>query len=165
MPTFRYKALGQSGALDQGVVTAKDMAGAQRQLRTQKLTPIYVSVASDLTPNARAGSERDHPLPDAETAKVLLGKVSRGTQVKKSTKRFDRDDVLRFTAEMSVLLRAGLPLDRAMKVQIESAADGIQKNLLEELLVSLKAGKALSVGLEKRPDIFHNFYITFSMLF
>ena len=140
MPTFRYKALGQSGALDQGVVTAKDMAGAQRQLRAQKLTPIYVSVASDLTPNARAGRERDLPLPDAETAKVLLGKVSRGTQVKKSTKRFDRDDVLRFTAEMSVLLRAGLPLDRAMKVQIESAADGIQKNLLEELLVSLKAG-------------------------
>lgn len=159
MPTFRYKALGQSGALDQGVVTAKDLAGAQRQLRAQKLTPIYVSVASDLTPNARAGSERDLPLPDAETAKVLLGKVSRGTQVKKSTKRFDRDDVLRFTAEMSVLLRAGLPLDRAMKVQIESAADGIQKNLLEELLVSLKAGKALSVGLEKRPDIFNNFYI------
>ncbi|MEC8112386.1 MAG: type II secretion system F family protein, partial [Pseudomonadota bacterium] len=159
MPTFRYKALGQSGALDQGVVTAKDMAGAQRQLRAQKLTPIYVSVASDLTPNARAGSERDLPLPDAETAKVLLGKVSRGTQVKKSTKRFDRDDVLRFTAEMSVLLRAGLPLDRAMKVQIESAADGIQKNLLEELLVSLKAGKALSVGLEKRPDIFNHFYI------
>ncbi|MDA9711202.1 type II secretion system F family protein [Luminiphilus sp.] len=159
MPTFRYKALGQSGALDQGVVTAKDMAGAQRQLRAQKLTPIYVSVASDLTPNARAGSERDLPLPDAETAKVLLGKVSRGTQVKKSTKRFDRDDVLRFTAEMSVLLRAGLPLDRAMKVQIESAADGIQKNLLEELLVSLKAGKALSAGLEKRPDIFNHFYI------
>ena len=159
MPTFRYKALGQSGALDQGVVTAKDMAGAQRQLRAQKLTPIYVSVASDLTPNARAVSERDLPLPDAETAKVLLGKVSRGTQVKKSTKRFDRDDVLPFTAEMSVLLRAGLPLDRAMKVQIESAADGIQKNLLEELLVSLKAGKALSVGLEKRPDIFNNFYI------
>ncbi len=159
MPTFRYKALGQSGALDQGVVTAKDMAGAQRQLRAQKLTPISVNVASDLTPNARAGRERDLPLPDAETAKVLLGKVSRGTQVKKSTKRFDRDDVLRFTAEMSVLLRAGLPLDRAMKVQIESAADGIQKNLLEELLVSLKAGKALSVGLEKRPDIFNHFYI------
>ena len=159
MPTFRYKALGRSGALDQGIVTAKDMAGAQRQLRAQKLTPISVSVASDLTPNARAESERELPLPDAETAKVLLGKVSRGTQVKKSTKRFDRDDVLRFTAEMSVLLRAGLPLDRAMKVQIESAADGIQKNLLEELLVSLKAGKALSVGLEKRPDIFNHFYI------
>ena len=96
MPTFRYKALGQSGALDQGVVTAKDMAGAQRQLRAQKLTPIYVSVASDLTPNARAESERELPLPDAETAKVLLGKVSLGTQVKKSKKRFDRDDVLRF---------------------------------------------------------------------
>ena len=159
MPTFRYKALRQSGAIDQGILTAKDIAGAQRQLRAQKLTPISVNSASDLTPNVQAESERNHSLPDAETAKALLGKVSHGTRIKKSKKRFDRDDVLRFTAEMSVLLKAGLPLDRAMKVQIDSAADGIQKDLLEELLAALKGGKALSAGLEKRSDVFNHFYI------
>ena len=82
----------------------------------------------------REGSGKDSlPLPDAETARVLLGRVSSGTRVKKGKKRFDRDDVLRFTAEMAVLLNAGLPLDRAIKVQIDSAADGAQKTLLEEL--------------------------------
>ena len=106
MPTFRYKALGQSGALDQGVVTAKDMAGAQRQLRAQKLTPIYVSVASDLTPNARAGSERDLHYLTPKRQRSCLERSHAGRKSKK-VKRFDRDDVLRFTAEMSVLLRAG----------------------------------------------------------
>ena len=33
MPAFRYKALAQSGAIDEGTVTAKDMAAVQRQLR------------------------------------------------------------------------------------------------------------------------------------
>ena len=67
--------------------------------------------------------------------------------------------MLRFTAEMSVLLKAGLPLDRAIKVQIESASEGVQKSLLEELLDALKGGKALSAGLEKRPDVFNHFYV------
>ena len=159
MPAFRYKALAQSGAIDEGTVTAKDMAAVQRQLRAQKLTPLSVNPTSGGAQVAQAESRDNMPLPDAETAKALLGKVSSGTRTKKNKNRFDRDDVLRFTAEMSVLLKAGLPLDRAMKVQIDSAADGIQKDLLEELLAALKGGKALSAGLEKRPDVFNHFYI------
>ena len=159
MPAFRYKALAQSGAIDQGVLTAKDVASAQRQLRVQKLTPLSVNLTSG-TPQVSQAEERDSlPLPDVETAKAQLGKVSSGGRVKTKKKRFDREDVLRFTAEMSVLLKAGLPLDRAMKVQIESAAEGVQKNLLEELLDALKGGKALSAGLEKRPDVFDQLYI------
>ena len=159
MPAFRYKALAQSGAIDQGVLTAKDVASAQRQLRVQKLTPLSVNLTSG-TPQVSQAEERDsQPLPDAETAKAQLGKVSSTGRVKTKKKRFDREDVLRFTAEMSVLLKAGLPLDRAMKVQIESAAEGVQKTLLEELLDALKGGKALSAGLEKRPDVFDQLYI------
>ena len=159
MPAFRYKALGRSGAIDQGVVTAKDAAGAQRQLRAQQLTPISVSLASNLPQRPQQENKDTLPLPDTETAKALLGKVSHGSRRKKNKKRFDRDDVLRFTAEMAVLLNAGLPLDRAIRVQIESASEGVQKDLLEELLAALKGGKALSAGLEKRPDVFNHFYI------
>ncbi|MFL2502661.1 MAG: type II secretion system F family protein [Luminiphilus sp.] len=159
MPAFRYKALAQSGAIDQGVLTAKDVASAQRQLRAQKLTPLSVNLTSGAPQVSQAEARDGLPLPDAETAKALLGKVSSGARVKTNKKRFDREDVLRFTAEMSVLLKAGLPLDRAMKVQIESAAEGVQKSLLEELLDALKGGKALSAGLEKRSDVFNHFYV------
>ena len=159
MPAFRYKALGPSGALDQGVLTAKDLASAQRQLRAQKLTPLSVNLTSESGQGPQAESQTRLPLPDAETAKALLSRVSAGGRAKKTKRRIDREDVLRFTSEMSVLLNAGLPLDRAMKVQIESAAQGVQKDLLEELLAALKGGKALSAGLEKRPDVFNHFYV------
>ena len=57
MPAFRYKALAQSGAIDQGVLTAKDVASAQRQLRVQKLTPLSVNHIGDASgqPSGRAG--------------------------------------------------------------------------------------------------------------
>ena len=116
MPAFRYKALAQSGAIDQGVLTAKDVVSAQRQLRAQKLTPLSVNLTSGAPQVGQAEARDGLPLPDAETAKALLGKISSGARVKTNKKRFDREDVLRFTAEMSVLLKAGLPLDRAMKV-------------------------------------------------
>ncbi len=55
-----------------------------------------------------------------------------------------RDDVLAMTRELSVLLRAGLPIDRALKVMIDMAAtEGVQA-LLDELLTAVKGGKKLS---------------------
>ena len=159
MPAFRYKAIGQTGAIDSGVMNARDLASAQRQLRAQRLTPLSVTPTTEATQPLKSNTREAMPVPDAETARVLLGKVSSGSRTKKGKKRFDREDVLRFTGEMAVLLNAGLPLDRAMKVQIDSAADGAQKTLLEELLESLKGGKALSAGLEKRPDAFNHFYV------
>ncbi|MEL0007815.1 MAG: type II secretion system F family protein, partial [Luminiphilus sp.] len=157
MPAFRYKAIGQTGAIDSGVMNARDLASAQRQLRAQRLTPLSVTPTTEAIQPLKSNTREAMPVPDAETARVLLGKVSSGSRTKKGKKRFDREDVLRFTGEMAVLLNAGLPLDRAMKVQIDSAADGAQKTLLEELLESLKGGKALSAGLEKRPDAFNHF--------
>ena len=159
MPAFRYRAVGQTGSIDSGVLNARDLASAQRQLRAQRLTPLSVLPTAEAAQPRESSVKDSLPLPDAETARVLLGKVSSGTRGKKGKRRFDRDDALRFTAEMAVLLNAGLPLDRAIKVQIDSAADGAQKTLLEELLESLKGGKALSVGLEKRPDAFNHFYV------
>ncbi len=159
MPAFRYRALGRTGSIDTGLLTARDLAAAQQQLRAQQLTPLSVTPTSESAQAAQQAGQSAVPLPDAETARTLLGKISSSKRPTKSKKRFDREDVLRFTAEMSVLLKAGLPLDRAIKVQIESAAEGVQKQLLQELLDALKGGKALSAGLEKRADVFNHFYI------
>lgn len=159
MPAFRYKAVGPAGGIDTGTLTAKDVAAAQRQLRAQKLTPLSVTVTTD---GAAGRAPKDSPAlatPDIETARALLDKVSARAKPGRAKKTVGREDVLRFTGEMAVLLQAGLPLDRAMRVQIESAPEGAQRALLQELLEALKGGKALSAGLEKRPDVFSHFYI------
>lgn len=158
MPTFDYRAIVPTGGLTSGSISARDMAEAERQLRAQKLKPL--SVLPSKTARRDLSTARDAPVsPDSEAAIALLEKLSVKSVARKAKKRIDRDDVLRFTGEMAVLLNAGLPLDRAIKVQIDSAPEGPQRELLEALLDSLKGGKALSAGLEKRSDIFSHFYI------
>ena len=159
MPTFHYKALGRAGEIDSGVLMAADVATAQRQLRAQQLTPLSIVPTAEAASSRPANSSAQLAIPDAGVAGSLLDKITVKQRTKTGKKRFDRKDVLRFTAELSVLLRAGLPLDRAMKVQIESAADGAQGDLLRELLDSLKAGKSLSAGIGGRPEVFNSFYI------
>jgi len=159
MPTYKYKALRPTGGIDAGTLTAKDVAAVQRQLRAKKLTPLSVTVTAD---GAAGRALEDAPAlatPDIETARALLDRVSARAKPARAKKTIGREDVLRFTDEMAVMLQAGLPLDRAMRVQIESAPEGAQRALLQELLEALKGGKALSAGLEKRPDVFSHFYI------
>ena len=135
------------------------MSPAQRQLRAQKLTPLSVTATNEAPAQRASGETRAVEAPDIEVARALLDKVSTKAKPARIQKSIGREDVLRFTGEMAVLLQAGLPLDRAMRVQIESAPEGAQKALLQELLDALKGGKSLSAGLEKRPDVFSHFYI------
>ncbi|MDP5070931.1 MAG: type II secretion system F family protein, partial [Congregibacter sp.] len=71
-----------------------------------------------------------------------------------------RQDVLSMTTELAVLLRAGLPLDRSLKVLIEMASLPSMGALLSDVLKSVKAGKALSVALEPYAELFGRFYLS-----
>ena len=68
-----------------------------------------------------------------------------------------REDVLAMTTELAVLLRAGLPLDRSLKVLIDMAAVPSMGALLADVLKSVKDGKALSVALEPYSDLLGRF--------
>ena len=71
----------------------------------------------------------------------------------------DSDSVLGITRELAVLLRAGLPIDRALKVMIDMADQPRLRELLEDVLSSVKSGKGLSQALEAYPRVFDSFYL------
>lgn len=150
MAAFRYKAVNRSGAMDAGTIEATDERAAQRTLRSRGLTPLNLVPTTDAAPQGSSAAGASSFGGSTAARTPLFGGES---------KQVTRKDVLRFTAELSVLLKAGLPLDRAIKVQIDSAPEGAMKTLLSGLLDSLKGGKALSVGLETRTDVFDSFYI------
>lgn len=72
----------------------------------------------------------------------------------------NRQEVLSMTTELSVLLRAGLPLDRALKVLIDMDGQPRMRAVLTDLLKAVKGGKALSVALQPYDDIFGPFYLS-----
>lgn len=71
-----------------------------------------------------------------------------------------RQEVLSMTSELSVLLRAGLPLDRALKVLIDMDGQPRMRVVLSDLLKSVKGGKALSVALQSFEATFGSFYLS-----
>ena len=133
MASFNYKAISNQGKPVQGTIASDRIELASRELRSQGLTLLSLEAAG------KSGAIAS----DAAQGKGLAGP----------------DDVLAMTRELAVLLRAGLPIDRALKVMIDMAADPGLRVLQEELLTSVKAGKGLSQALQVYPHVFSNFYI------
>lgn len=132
MPQFSYKAIGRDGKSIQGSLEAGGLDLASRQLRSQGLTLLKLEAG-----NSGASEQTD----------TLQGKPP------------GRQDVLSMTSELAVLLRAGLPLDRALKVLIDMASEPAMDQLLRELLSQVKGGKALSTALQPYDQVFGTFYI------
>lgn len=115
-----------------GTLEAGGLDLASRQLRSQGLTLLKLEAG-----NSGASQQSDK----------LQGKPP------------GRQNVLSMTSELAVLLRAGLPLDRALKVLIDMASEPAMDQLMSELLTEVKGGKALSTALQPHEDIFGTFYI------
>lgn len=136
MPVFSYRAVGRDGKSLGGTIEAEGPEFATRQLRSQGLTLLSLEAGE------RAGATA---IPGQGAGRA--GKPG-------------RQEVLAMTSELSVLLRAGLPLDRALKVLIDMAAQPGLDALLNDLLSAVKGGKPLSQALQAHEKVFGPFYIS-----
>jgi general secretion pathway protein F len=76
-----------------------------------------------------------------------------------AAKSVNRDQLLALTRELATLLRAGLPLDRALEILIGLAAAAPSAALLQQIRDDVRGGKSLSQALDVRRDVFSRFYI------
>jgi len=138
MPEFAWRAAQADGRLVEGRSEAAAADAVLRQLRERGLTPIQVedalAPAATLAPGGRAGRRQPR------------GPVNRA-------------DVLALTSELSVMLRAGLALDNALRVLIEMSAKPSVKALLEGILEDVKGGAPFSRALAKHGRLFGDFYV------
>jgi general secretion pathway protein F len=132
MPQFSYSAIDRNGKSCDGLVEAGGLDLASRELRAQGLTLLKLEAGSALA---------------STDAQVAAGAAP------------SRQNILSFTSELAVLLRAGLPLDRALKVLNDMAAVPSMGQLLSELLKSVKGGSSLSNSLAPHKEVFGTFYI------
>ncbi|MAC35449.1 MAG: type II secretion system protein F [Haliea sp.] len=129
MAHFSYRAIGRDGRPKDGSIEAEGLELASRQLRAQGLTLLSLQ-----------------PGEAQQSSAVTPGAIK-------------RQAILAFTSELAVLLRAGLPLDRSLRVLIDMAAQAPVKTLLQDLLKSVKGGKSLSQALAPHEALFGGFYL------
>lgn len=143
MPDYLYKASSRTGALQTGTLQAQSREAVLRRLRSQGLMPLHIEEAQ---PGQAAGVAS--PGGHATRAAVVRRDPAPGYR-----------DVLTVTTELSTMLRAGLPLDRALKVLIGMNDRPRLRALLVDILDGVKGGKGLSQALQPHQPLFGDFYI------
>jgi len=87
--------------------------------------------------------------------KLTAQKKAKSTSGSKTTK----DELQTFTAELYVLLNAGLPLDRSLNILSEVFESKGMKNVIESILTSIRGGKTFSDALLEHPKMFPRLYV------
>ncbi len=134
---YFYKAYKRDGSEVKGLVEASSREAALRWVKDQGLIP------SEL-----------RPLEFKAPGTSWLGMLKM-----KKRKSLSSQDVLFFTKQMAVLLKGGLPIDRALKVLSQSLGGGKAGDLCTRVLAWIEKGASLSEALE-REEGFSAMYIT-----
>jgi general secretion pathway protein F len=131
MSSFYFKAVAADGKLRTGSLAGESDKAVARELRKQGLTPVYVGIEQ------KKGFELN--LPD----------FTRGRH----------RDILFFTQELSTLLNAGVPLDRALSITSELTEGAGFRGVVLDVLRILKGGKSLADSLAAHPKHFGDLYV------
>jgi general secretion pathway protein F len=99
------------------------------------------------------------PAAAGAVATVATARTDRTRRRLFARKRVTRDNLLAITRELATLLRAGLPLDRALEVLIGLATSEPVAALLQGIRDDVRGGRSLSQALDARRDVFSRFYV------
>jgi general secretion pathway protein F len=138
MPLYAYKATDPSGKITKGTTEAVDEKGVAVFLQAKGLIPIQISTAGK-TPGKFNRILSQDPL-------LFLSRIK--------TK-----DVLMFTQDLSTLLAAGLPVDRALSILVNVTENDKFREVVHDVLKSIQGGSDLSTALAKYPKVFTKFYV------
>jgi len=130
--TYFFRAVASDGKVRTGSFTADTDKLVAQELKRQGLIPVYVGLEQK-----KQGLNFKIP--------AMGGGV--------------RKDVLFFTQELSTLLNAGVPLDRAIGITAELTERSDFKSLVLDILRILKGGKSLADSLAVHPSHFSELYI------
>jgi len=136
--TFAYRGRNARGEQVRGTLEGVDSGAVATQLFNTGITPV------DISPAAAA--------PAADGGPTLWERLQeeRPTAV----------DVMLFSRQMHTLLRAGVPILRALAGLQESTQKRGMVRIIQDLRTSLDSGRELSAAMRRHPRVFSGFYIS-----
>ncbi len=135
MPLFEYKGRGGNGQLVDGEIEGASSNAVAGLLMDRGVTPISI-----------------------------IEKQERIDIVESLRDRFDMhrisiEELLMFTRQMSALIKAGIPITRAISGILDSVENPLLVKSLKDILEQLESGRSLSISCARHPRVFSNLYI------
>ncbi|MFN3751887.1 MAG: type II secretion system F family protein [Thiobacillus sp.] len=136
MPRFGYTGRTAGGERVQGVLDAESAAECAASLVRNGITPVAIRESAHA--DRRRAIHVDFKL-FAQTVKPI--------------------DVQLFSRQLHTLLRAGVPILRALAGLIESTTNPAFAKVIASLKGALEAGRDLSTAMRQHPEVFSPFYV------
>ena len=133
MPAFQYKAATTDGEVITGTLNGTSRQQVVERLQSLGQTPIRVDESAQ---------------PDR----------SRGPR-RRNTRRITDQHIANATRELGTLLRAGLPLDRALSILASLSEGDRMKQLLVDVRELVKGGATLADAMQAQDGVFSRFYL------
>lgn len=135
MPYFAYKARNAGGEMIEGGFEAASSGAVADVLLGQGVVPLEIR---ESRPAAKGG----------------------GLEISLFKPKVGHIDLLLFSRQLHTLLKAGVPILRALAGLQESAINPAMKAVIQDVRESLEGGRELSVALSRHPRVFSPFYVS-----
>ncbi len=139
MPAFSYRGRDAAGEVINGVLEGASAGAVADLLFGSGITPLEIKPAPA---GALKKKEGDGGMAALFGPKIL------------------HVDILLFTRQLYTLLKAGVPIMRALAGLQESSANPAMKSVLGQIRESLDSGRELSLSLARHPKVFTPFYLS-----
>jgi type IV pilus assembly protein PilC len=126
---YKYSALDATGKKVSGVENAPSSGAVHMALLERGLQPLEVTTRTSLM-------------------KFEITK-----------KKVPRTDVMNFTRQLAVFMKAGIPIMEALEVIVEETQNKLLRGILREVIDSLRAGDTFATAAAAHPEAFPNFYV------
>lgn len=136
MPRYQYVARAADGSVVNGTAEAADQSAVVQMLREKGLMPTSIKVG-------------------AATSKAGAKKKRKG-----KGGRTKLDDLVVFSQQMAVMIRAGLPLIEVLDILAEQTERRSLATVVRQVERDVEAGESLTEAMVKHANVFNTFYLS-----
>lgn len=130
MPKFAFTAIDTSGDTVKGVERADSLGQAHAAIEDRELHPVAVK----------------------EKRSIL--------QMELTKRKLKRKDLMHFSRQLAVFVRAGIPILEGLDVIGEEASSKVLAEVLEDMKAQLQAGETFANAAAAHPQAFPSFYVS-----
>lgn len=138
MANYAYKARNAGGQLVEGVLEGVSSGAVADMLLGQGVVPVEIR----------------------ETASAIAAGEGFSLNINIIKPKVTHIDLLLFSRQLHTLLKAGVPILRALNGLQESAINPAMREVIKDVRESLEGGRELSVSLARHPKVFSPFYVS-----
>jgi type IV pilus assembly protein PilC len=167
MPTFTVEAMDGKGKRIKTDIDAPSANDAIAKLKSKGYKPMNVKEKAGAAPEPATATATPPPqqVPGTQRASAPPPVAPMPTGGKTAKKGFflggrvKHKQLTQFTQQLSVLMDAGLPIVRSLKILGNQQKPGLLKNIVIEVGEDVETGSSFSEALAKHPKTFDKLYV------